>query len=186
MFTIFNRYRGTYGWFAKVVGVVLGLLTYLVWNDVYVSIAVAIGYVLGESFGWGEWVGTLTSNATAYEVNDEGKNNGIKWLASKIVNPDKEYREYCRVALTIRGFYWWGLTLSPLYFVADWFAITLAIFILSIAFPIACELGRSTSPLFSFEYKTFSIKGGWEHQELWYGLIQDIVLICLGVVLCLG
>ena len=60
MFIILNRYRGTYGWFAKVVGVVLGLLTYLVWGDVYVALMVAIGYVAGESFGWGEWVGTLS------------------------------------------------------------------------------------------------------------------------------
>ncbi len=184
MFTILNRYRGTYGWFAKVNGVVLGLLTYLVYGDVYVSLMVAIGYIVGESFGWGEWIGCLTTNATSYVENEEGKNNGIRWLATKIINPDKEYREYCRVALTIRGFYWWILTLSPLYFVADAYIVTLAIVLLSIAFPIACELGRLTAPLFSFEYKTFSIKGGWEHQEVWYGLTQDIVLI--GVILCLG
>ena len=187
MFTILNRYRGTYGWFAKVNGVVLGLLTYLVWGDVYVSIAVIIGYVLGESFGWGEWVGNLTGGKkdTVKTLEDEGANNGIQWLSKKVVpNYQYEFIKYCRVALIIRGFYWWLPTLSPLYFVADWFAVTLAIFILSVGFPIACELGRLTAPLFSFEYKTFSIKGGWEHQEVWYGLMQDIVFV--GVVLCLG
>ena len=49
MMTIANRLRGTYGWFAKVNGVVLGLLVYLVFGNLYVSLAVAIGYVLGES-----------------------------------------------------------------------------------------------------------------------------------------
>lgn len=83
MFTILNRYRGTYGWFAKVNGVVLGLLTYLVNGDIYVSIAVIIGYVLGESFGWGEWIGTLTGDRNFKQLNEEGKNNGIQWLASK-------------------------------------------------------------------------------------------------------
>lgn len=187
MFTIFNRYRGTYGWFAKVNGVVLGLLTYLVWVDVYVSIAVIIGYVLGESFGWGEWVGNLTGGKkdTIKTLEDEGANNGIQWLSKKIVpNYLDNFVNYCRVALTIRGFYWWALTLAPLYFVANAYIITLAIILLSFGFPLACELGYRTSKLFSFKYKTFSIKGGWEHQEVWYGLMQDIVFV--GVVLCLG
>ena len=55
MMTILNRLRGTYGWFAKVNGVVLGLLFYLAFGNPYVSLAVAIGYALGESFGWGDW-----------------------------------------------------------------------------------------------------------------------------------
>ena len=55
MFLILNRLRGTYGWFAKVNGVVLGLLFYLAFGNPYVSLAVAICYVLGESFGWGDW-----------------------------------------------------------------------------------------------------------------------------------
>lgn len=55
MFLILNRLRGTYGWFAKVNGVVLGLLFYLAFGNPYVSLAVTIGYVLGESFGWGDW-----------------------------------------------------------------------------------------------------------------------------------
>lgn len=184
MFTILNRYRGTYGWFAKIVGVVLGLLTYLAWGNIYVSIAVTIGYAAGESFGWGEWIGNLTGGKkdTTKTLEDEGVKNGIQWLSKKIVpNYQYEFIKYCRVALTLRGFYWWLPTLSPLYFISDAYTITLAIILLSFGFPLACELGYRTSPLFSLEYKTFSVKGGWEHQEIWYGLMQDIVLI--GVVL---
>lgn len=54
MFTILNRFpRGMYGIGSKFNGVVLGLLTYYFFHNPYVAIAVAIGYVLGECFGWG-------------------------------------------------------------------------------------------------------------------------------------
>ena len=184
MMLILNRLRGTQGLWSKIIGLILALVVQIAFNNSYVSVAVGLGYIIGESFGWGEWIGTLTGDRNFKQLNEEGKNNGIQWLASKVIDPSKDWINYCRVALTIRGFYWWLPTLAPLYFVADTYIVTLAIVLLSAAFPLACELGRLTSPLFSFEYKTFSIKGGWEHQEIWYGLMQDIVLI--GVVLCLG
>lgn len=184
MFTILNRLRGTYGWFAKVNGVVLGLLVYLAFGNHYVSLAVAIGYVLGESFGWGDWVGCLTGNRNNYkDTTDEGKSNGIMWLSQKIVSGWRtNFVYYSRVALTIRGFYWWLPTLAPLYFVGFTPLVLLGcILFLSVGFPIACEIGYRTSKLFSFEKYGFSVVGGWEHQEVWYGLMQDIVLITLGV-----
>ena len=185
MFIILNRLRGTQGIWSKIIGLLLALIVQIAFDNPYVSVAVGLGYIIGESFGWGEWVGTLTGDRNFKQLNEEGKNNGIQWLASKVIDPAKDWVNYCRVALTIRGFYWWLPTLAPLYFVGfSVVSITVAVAVLSIGFPIACELGRLTAPLFSFEYKTFSIKGGWEHSEVWYGLMQDIVFI--GVVLCLG
>ena len=181
MFLILNRLRGTYGWFAKVNGVVLGLLTYLIFQDLYISTAVAVGYVLGECFGWGDWVGTLTSGVGKELLDyEEGKNNGIQWIASKIVKPI-DWINHCRVALAIRGFYWWLPTLAPLMFVMSPLYVLTSILLLSIGFPIACELGRITANKFSFTFKNFSVVGGWEWQEVWYGLMQDLVLITLGV-----
>ena len=180
MMTILNRLRGTEGLWSKIIGLLLALIVQIAFDNPYVSVAVGLGYIIGESFGWGEWVGNLSVHKSDVGVlGDEGKNNGIQWLASKIV-PDytTNYINYCRVALTIRGFYWWLPTLAPLYFVGfSVVSITVAVAVLSIGFPIACELGRLIAPLFSFEYKTFSIKGGWEHSEVWYGLMQDLVLI---------
>ena len=170
MMTIANRLRGTYSWFAKVNGVVLGLLVYLVFGNTYVSLAVAIGYIIGESFGWGEWVGTLSCNRTAVENNEEGKNNGIQWLASKVIDPSKDWINYCRVALSIRGFYWWFLALAPLYFVADSLLITVSILFLSIGFPIACEIGYLLRNK-DYSFWKLSYKGGWEMQEGVYGLL---------------
>ena len=182
MMTIANRLRGTYGWFAKANGVVLGLLVYLAFGNPYVSLAVAIGYVLGESFGWGDWVGCLTTNRNnCKDTTDEGKSNGIMWLSQKIV-PDwrTNFIEYSRVALTIRGFYWWLPTLAPLYFVGFNPLVLLGcILFLSVGFPIACEIGYLLRDKISFEKCGLEFRRGWELQEGVYGLMQDLVIITL-------
>ena len=185
MFLILNRLRGTEGLWSKIIGLLLALVVQIVFGNPYVSVAVGLGYIVGESFGWGEWVGTLSCNRTAVENNEEGKNNGIQWLASKVIDPSKDWINYCRVALSIRGLYWWLPTLAPLYFVGfNPLFLAGCITFLSIGFPIACELGYYFRDKVSFEKFGLSYSGGWEIQEGVYGLMQDIVLI--GVVLCLG
>lgn len=188
--TILNRLRGTYSWMSKVNGVVLGLLCYLVYGNYYVAIAVAIGYVAGESFGWGDWIGTLAENSylSKPEPYEEGKNNGIQWLARKIV-PDYATNmiNYCRVALTIRGIYWWLPTLAPLYFVGfNPYYLAIAVVLLGVGFPLACEIGYRTQKLFSVNKPYFQMTGGWEHQEVWYGVIQDLVFIGLAIIYWIG
>ena len=176
--TIANRLRGTYGWFAKVNGVVLGLLVYLVFGNLYVSLAVAIGYVLGESFGWGEWVGNLSVHRkeTTDTLEDEGKNNGIQYVAIRLVpNWSVAYLKYCRVALVLRGLYWWTPTLIALCFIVNPLLVVSCMVVLAICFPLACELGYITSKLWNFKY----MDGGWEHSEVWYGLFQDLVIFSL-------
>ena len=178
MFLILNRLRGTDGLWSKIIGLLLALIVQIAFDNPYVSVAVGLGYIIGESFGWGEWVGTLTGDRNFKQLNEEGKNNGIQWLASKVVDPSKDWINYCRVALTIRGFYWWLPTLAPLYFVG--FSVellTLMILALSIGFPIACELGYYFRDKVSFEKYGLSYIGGWELQEGFYGLMQDLVLI---------
>ena len=178
MFLILNRLRGTNGVWSKFNGLLLAYIIYSVSHNHYLALAVGIGYVIGESFGWGEWIGNLSCHKSDVGVlGDEGKNNGIQWLASKIV-PDytTNYINYCRVALTIRGFYWWFPTLSPLYFVGfePLFLLGCVMF-LSVGFPIACEVGYYTSKKFNFSKYGFNMHGGWEHQEVWYGFMQDLI-----------
>ena len=189
MFLVLNRLRGTDGLWSKIIGLLLALATLIAFNNTYVALAVGLGYIIGESFGWGLWVGTLSvQREKGYELHDEGegRNNGIEWIASHIVKPTQEsWLNYCRVALTIRGFYWWLPTLAPLYFVGfNPLFLAGCITFLSIGFPIACELGYRTSKMFEFNKYGFSVVGGWEHQEVWYGLMQDIVLILLIVYIC--
>lgn len=183
MMAILNRLRGTQGLWSNIIGLLLAFIVLAIWGNVWVAVAVGLGYIIGESFGWGEWVGNLTTHRKnkTDTLEDEGENNGIKYIATKLVpNWNVDFIKYCRVALGIRGIYWWLPTLAPLYFIGfSVVSITVAVAVLSIGFQIACELGRLTAPLFSFEYKTFSIKGGWEHQEIWYGLMQDVIIFSL-------
>ena len=184
MFLILNRLRGTEGLWSKIIGLLLALATLIAFNNTYVALAVGLGYIIGESFGWGLWVGTLSvQREKGYGLHDEGegRNNGIEWIASHIIKPTQEsWLNYCRVALSIRGLYWWLPTLAPLYFV--WFSVELLavmILALSIGFPLACELGYYFRDKVSFEKFGLSYIGGWELQEGFYGLMQDLVLITL-------
>ena len=182
MMLILNRLRGTEGLWSKIIGLFLALIVQIAFNNPYVSVAVGLGYIIGESFGWGLWVGTLSvQRLNGYALHDEGegRNNGIAWLASHIISPTCEnWLNYCRVALSIRGLYWWLPTLAPLYFVGFSVEIlTATILLLSIGFPIACELGYFFRDKISFEKYGLSYSGGWELQEGFYGLMQDLVLI---------
>lgn len=183
MMWLLNRMRGggvKYGsiYATLAIGVFFGILTL----NPYIGLACAIGYNLGERMGWGLWIGNLTNHRDNNSPDDgEGIHNGIQWMARKIVpNYATNMIHYCRVALTIRGFYWWLPTLAPLYFVGfePLFLLGCVMF-LSVGFPIACEVGYYTSKKFNFSKYGFNMHGGWEHQEVWYGLMQDIVLISL-------
>ncbi|TWO19507.1 hypothetical protein YZ82_05220 [Campylobacter hyointestinalis] len=184
---ILNRLRGTYAYFAWVNGCILGFIFGIIYQNVYIGLAVCLGYVGGESFGWGAWVGALSmGRENSYEPNyDDGRNNGIRWLSSKIIPiSPTNWLWHCRIALFLRGCLWWGLTFIPLVFVGFSFMLFLiVVIILGIGFVFACEIGYLTQNLFSFQKGILSIKGGWEHQELWYGIIQDFVILYMVVVI---
>ena len=157
------------------------MIVQIAFGNPYVSVAVGLGYIIGESFGWGEWVGNLTTHRrnTTETLEDEGESNGIKYIATRIVSDwANNYLRYCRVALVLRGAYWWLPTLAPLYFVGfNPLFLAGCITFLSIGFPIACELGYYFRDKVSFEKFGLSYSGGWELQEGFYGMLQDIVLI---------
>ena len=185
MMLILNRLRGTQGLWSKIIGLLLALIVQIAFDNPYVSIAVGLGYIIGESFGWGEWIGNLTTHRKnkTDTLGDEGENNGIKYIATKLVpNWNVAFIKYCRVALGIRGIYWWLPTLAPLYFVGlSWVVIAVAVAVLSVGFPVACEAGYALRDKIKFHKYGLSIEGGWEIQEAAYGLIQDAVLI--GIIL---
>ena len=185
MMLILNRLRGTDGLWSKIIGLLLALVVQIAFGNTYVSLAVGLGYIIGESFGWGLWVGSLTVHRenTTNKTEDEGANNGIQWMARKLVpNYLDNFVNYCRVAFTIRGFYWWLPTLAPLYFIGfNPYVLLGCIAFLSVGFPLACELGYYFRDKISFEKYGLEFRGGWELQEGFYGLMQDLVLITLGV-----
>lgn len=207
MMLILNRLRGTEGLWSKFIGLLLALVVQIAFNNPYVSVAVGLGYIIGESFGWGLWLGSIAERADGYSLylkgEREGANNGIHWLASHIIEPTKEtWLNYCRVAMVIRGFYWYVPTLIPLYFVgfSPYLLLALIVF-LSFGFMLSSELGYFVSKYFSASFnketkkyeivfsgkviKSFdkdlkiSFSGGWELGEGIVGLTQDIAIIVL-------
>ncbi len=199
MMTVLNRLRGTWSWMAKVTGLVIAILVTLLlpythmmqfsiedWfsfsiaNDLFYGLATGVMYVAGESFGWGKWIGGVynrhTEPATPSMIKDkEGRKNGIHYLANRMIPETTDYYRYCSTALMIRGIYWFGITLIPLVvsgylYVNDYVVIVL---ILGYGFPLSVKIGSYTTSKFNFKF----MNGFWEHAEVWYGLMQDIVLI---------
>lgn len=180
MFLILNRIRGTNGVYSKVIGLFYALVIATILNHQYSDIvawAFAVGYIGGEAlYTWGEGIGNLTVHRIDL----------WKW----------------RIFIAIRGFAWWCVALISLYFVGfNPHVLIGSLIFLSVGFPIACELGYYSAKYLSMYYNkdkkqyeihfngklvkvinkeiNFSVVGGWEHQEVWYGLMQDIVLISL-------
>lgn len=183
MFTVLNRLRGTQGLWSKIIGLLLALVVQIAFNNPYVAIAVGLGYIIGESFGWGLWVGSIAGRGDCYSLylkgEREGANNGIHWLASHIVEPTKEtWLNYCRVAMVIRGFYWYVPTLIPLYFVGvnPYLLLGLIVF-LSFGFMLSYELAYYLAPKLNIKWLDFN--SGWTLGEGIVGLTQDIAILVL-------
>jgi hypothetical protein len=170
-----NRLRGTYSYFAKINAVLLGVIFGLVSSNYYIGLAVAVGYLAGESMGWGEWIGGMIRRLTRVSdpavVGREGY--GIQWLATRFYKLDTY--EYYFLGLAIRGFYWWFLTLASLYFVMNPFILTIGIILLSIGFPISVKLGC----------RNLGGKDAWNEGEYIYGGFQDVILLSIIVIIFL-
>ena len=188
--SVLNRFRGTGEIFkissvsvsgnilyAVYIALVIGLLS--TW---YYGIVAGGLYMLGESMGWGKWVGSLvdpesTITLESRYADDEGTRFPfIHQTANAIVKEREDYLTYCNLALGIRGLYWW---LPLLVFVAVigitsyWLAI-LGSILLGVGFPVACYMASITK--FEFTWWKISCVGAWERQEIVYGLMQGIVL----------
>lgn len=183
------------------IALVLGVATMNAW----LGLAVLVAYLVGESKGWGEWVGSLSRVEPWTEkhliedyADTEGKtfpfihqisNFFIKeQIEDTFEKQCKQYRKYATLALTLRGFYWW----LPVYLVlalfgvisfAEAFAIAT---LLGIAFPIAAEIGRriTFTKTYDLKFIKLSFSQGWENQEIIYGLFQGIALwyVVLGAI----
>ena len=176
-----------------VYGLYLALVVGLLAMNVWAGLAVLVAYLVGESKGWGEWVGALTR----WETKDEEwlqiqykDNEGVGFpyihqIANSIVNERiegtleeklKQYHKYATLALTLRGMFWWGLvygtaSIFGIVSVLEAVAITVT---LGIGFPVSCWLGKKMD--FSRKYGILHLSRGWENQELVYGVMQGIAL----------
>ena len=208
---ILNRLRGTgtiidFGYIKNVhvtfngnhlyglyLAIVLGLLS----MNLYAGLAVLIAYIVGESKGWGKWVGSLSRVEPWTEkhlVDDYADAEGktfpfIHQIANSVCKEQidgtfeqkcKQYKKYATLALALRGFYWW----LPMYLVLaafgviSWYVAVIAGVGLGLMFPIAAELGRrwKFERVYDLKFIKLSFSRGWENQEVVYGAMQGLVL----------
>lgn len=194
---LLNRWRGTGEIFKinklKITGTILyaiylGLLFGLVTMNVFVGIVTIIGFLAGESFGWGKWVGSLCYPLRQKNLQknyDDLEGYNFPWIhktANYFVKERTDYFKYCKLALGIRGA-WWAffiyLGLFGFGFIT-WYIYLLAILMYAVGFPLACYL--STLKSFNYKSKFISIDGEWESQESYYGFIHmvvNILIVCI-------
>ena len=173
MFWILNRLRGRYTYFAKLNALVVALLIFAFFGNFYLAIICGLGYLVGESKGWGVWVGALVGRDG---YTSESENRLIETIVGKFIDPKVRWLGYCRACLLLRGLLWWLPVFVPLVF-AGIYAAPLFAVALAAGFPLACELGYRTK--FSFAFKKFEVKTAWARQELLYGAMQDAAFLIL-------
>ena len=175
------------------IALILGIATMNAW----IGLAVFVAYLVGESKGWGEWVGSLsrvepwTEKHLAEDYADtEGKTFPfIHQIANSVCKEQidgtfeqkyKQYRKYATLALALRGFYWW----LPVYLVMaafgviSWYIAVTAGVVLGLMFPLACEIGKrwKFERVYDLKFIKLSFSQGWENQEIVYGLFQGFVM----------
>jgi hypothetical protein len=117
---VLNRARGTKGFFAKIIGLVLaavaGLMTHSWW-----AAALFPAYVLGECWSWGQLIGTLLKD-------DES--------------------DFAFYGLYVRGIWLWAPVFMVLYLCGcDAFALVAGLHVIAMAFPF-CVTQAGQHPVF--------------------------------------
>lgn len=183
METFLNRWRGTGIIFSPITGTMIyalyiGLLFGLLstWYIGLLSIAL---FLLGESFGWGKWVGSLcypenTNLQKEYEDKEGYKFPFIHYLANFIIKEKVSYFKYCNLALYFRGMIWGLCLYLPLivFNYISYLEYVIISIIWGVGFPLSCYLSRKKS--FNYKSKFISIVGKWETQEVYYGFFHFI------------
>lgn len=209
---VLNRLRGT--GLIKHFGVLhLGKYSIeikLVWNHIYaiyfgsifgylassvvISILIVIAYFIGESKGWGEWIGALTTNDIKDQEwldkqykDDEGKNFPFIHQITNSIIPEQiegtledkiqQHTKYSVLALVLRGIYWFlPMVLITIFAgLISWYFGLISLVLIGISFPLACWLGKITN--INGKLGVVSYSRGWENQEIYYGCMHFIFII---------
>jgi hypothetical protein len=198
-FAILNRWRGSdfkvgflkLNHLAKLlICILLGSLIYCLAGGSWIihTIVASILYLIGESFGWGKWVGGLLDRKPRYD-EEEGCTiifgyriwDGIHHIANFICDERKHNIGYNTTALTIRGMYWWLPLLLYIGFVTTLMPTIIISSIVALSLWFPASVMQATFMPDSFPKIPYLITGDkdvkrWEIAEVIYGLMQGLVL----------
>lgn len=173
---------------------------------IYAGIAAIVFYIVGESKGWGEWVGSLTIQDNKKNwvwlqkqyIDDEGKSFPFIFSIANFFIKEKMHRsenmilgdihldraidQYIRhatLALILRGMFWWLMAYMPFVMlgIINMYEYISIVLFLGLVFPIACYLGKKTN--IKGRLLFFNYSQGWENQELYYGAFNGLVVTYL-------
>lgn len=185
---ILNRLRGT-GDVLRIGGLkVTGVMLYALYlmivvtmmTEWYYALAFSVLFIVGESYAWGKWIGFLVDYENKHEPEYNSKvGKGfpyIHYIANVFAPETRNYKLYCQTALAIRGFFWFAPIYGLLYYIGliNTTETIALITILSIGFPIACDVGRNWD--YNNKIGVLEFKRGWENQEIAYGAMQGLCL----------
>ena len=86
---------------------------------------------------------------------------------------------YSRVYLVVRGFVWWLLPMIGIGMLTSATVAVVGLLVLSFGWVVCAELGYYFRDKIAIEKFGLSYVGGWELQEGFYGVLQDLVLVVL-------
>lgn len=180
IFAFLNRLRGDgkYGWIGKYTAALFigGSLLYMSDGNFLPCILGIVTYIFGECFGWGKWIGSIINREPQYHI-DQNKIeifgvtiwDGIHHLANLFINEGVNYLFYSRLALFIRGLYWWVPVFGVFWFfdLCDLEKMMTLSVVIAVFFPLSFEIARKVK-IFGFNI--------WERGEIIYGGLQGLVL----------
>lgn len=169
LFSIFNRFRGADGF--TIIGKLgtMFLLFFLLWPIWWKGLVISAFYLLGQSIGWGWWIGYILNGKISSKKVD-GFREKILSNISKSIFPNN-YLYYSYLSLSIVGLLWWLPII--LFFNISWITI-LSIIFCSIGFPLSFEIAKKIPDI-----KFKLINDNWEVGELIYGLLIGLGVIIL-------
>jgi len=144
------------------------------------------GYLMGESWGWGEWIGGIIDHgANPQLTNKQGFENGIHWIANQVFDEEKRYLNYCRFALFLRGIWWWlPALLSLLVFGAMgvWYwaiiKFIIAMVVIGMGFPLSVEISR----WWNLRKDKYDGNVVWAEAEALYGGLHGLVIALMLII----
>lgn len=160
----------------KDISIIIGIKTFM--------LLAFIIYIQGEAYGWGKWVGYLTSDDPDVKPEYDNKTGRrfpyIHYIANFFINQTKNYDRYCQLAITIRGIVWWLPLMSFLGYISNNLLLGMILgLIIGMLFPVACYLGKISTFSINLPKLRILANYGWERQEIIYGFFQSIGFIIL-------